>query len=123
MNPQLPVTLILGTALAGCSLAPAYKTPVSAPPAAAYRDIGEWKPAQPADAASRGDWWRIYQNAQLDTLEREVDAANQDLKAAFARLEQARAQSRIAKAGFYPSVTANSYATRTRTAQNSPRFP
>jgi NodT family efflux transporter outer membrane factor (OMF) lipoprotein len=123
MSLRRAIALMLGGSLAGCSLAPAYKTPESAPPAVSYREIGDWKPAQPADAMARGDWWHVYRNDRLDALERQVDAANQDLKAAFARLEQARAQTRIARADFYPNVTANSYATRARTAPNSPRFP
>ncbi|MFI4889664.1 MAG: efflux transporter outer membrane subunit [Steroidobacterales bacterium] len=123
MKQRIAIALWLGGSLAGCSLAPSYKTPESVPPAASYREIGEWKPAQPADTASRGNWWQVYQNARLDELEQKVDTTNQDLKAAFARLQQARAQTRIARAGYFPTITANSYGTRTRTAQNSPRFP
>jgi NodT family efflux transporter outer membrane factor (OMF) lipoprotein len=122
MRLRVAIALCLGSSLVGCSLAPAYKTPESVPPAAAYGEIGEWKPAQPADAASRGAWWQNYGNARLDVLEQKVATANQDLKAAIARLQQARAQTRIARAGYFPTITANSYATRTRTAPNSPHF-
>ena len=111
-------------ALSGCTLAPAYKSPPqTAPATAAYREMGEWKQAQPADTEARGAWWQMYQSEQLDTLERQVDTGNQDLKAGYARLQQARAQTRIASAGYLPSFTANSYATRVRSSQDSPRFP
>jgi NodT family efflux transporter outer membrane factor (OMF) lipoprotein len=52
-----------------------------------------------------------------------VGEANQGLKAAFARLQQARAATRIARASLFPTLTAGSSATRLRTSVNSPRFP
>ena len=75
-----------------CSFAPAYKTPDSPPPTPHTRKAGDWKPAQPSDAQGRGAWWSIFHDPQLDALEAQVADANQDLKAAFARLQQARAQ-------------------------------
>jgi NodT family efflux transporter outer membrane factor (OMF) lipoprotein len=106
--------------LAGCSLAPSYKTPQSVTPPAEYRELGDWALAHPADSEARGPWWQSFKNAELDTLETKVDAANQDLKAGYARLQQARAQTRIARAGYFPSVVLNSSATRARTSANSP---
>ena len=116
---------MLGTilALSACSFAPAYKTPDSAPPAAAYREAGEWKPAQPADAQARGAWWAIFQDPALDGFEAQVADANQDLKAAYARLQQARAATRIARADLFPAINLGSAATRSRTSVNSPKFP
>jgi NodT family efflux transporter outer membrane factor (OMF) lipoprotein len=89
--------------LEACSFAPVYKTPESAAPPAAYREVGDWKAAAPADTAARGPWWVIFGDASLDTLEAKVTDANQNLKAAFARLQQARAQTRIARAGYFPA--------------------
>jgi NodT family efflux transporter outer membrane factor (OMF) lipoprotein len=108
--------------LEACSFAPVYKTPESAAPPAAYREVGDWKAAAPADTAARGPWWVIYGDVSLDTLEAKVTDANQNLKAAFARLQEARAQTRIARAGYFPTVTANAVATRARTAVNAPSF-
>src|ERR1700683_75636 len=98
MRPaRAPLGLVFGT-LAACSFAPVYKAPTSAPPAAAYQESGDWKTAEPQDGEPRGDWWRAYRNPQLDALESQVGDANQNLKAAFARLAQARAATRIARA-------------------------
>jgi len=52
-----------------------------------------------------------------------VGDANQNLKAAFARLQQARAATRIARADLFPTLTAGASAARSRTSVNSPRFP
>src|SRR5277367_579308 len=115
--------LLLGSVLTGCSFAPTYKSPASAPAAAAYQEAGEWKPAQPQDNQDRGTWWKVFQDAQLDALEAKAESANQDLKAAFARLEQARAVTRIARADLFPTLSAGASATRSRASVNSPTFP
>lgn len=116
-------TLILSSALGACSFAPAYRTPGSAPAAASYKELGDWKPAEPADAQTRGAWWIQFQDSGLDTLEARVADANQDLKAAYARLLQARAATRVARADLFPTLNANASATRARASVNSPRFP
>jgi outer membrane protein, multidrug efflux system len=109
--------------LSACSFAPTYKTPDSAPPAAVYKEASDWKPAEPADSQTRGAWWVIFQDPNLDNLEAQVADANQDLKAAYARLQQARAATRIARADLFPTLTIGSSATRSRTSVNSPKFP
>jgi NodT family efflux transporter outer membrane factor (OMF) lipoprotein len=58
----------------------------------------------------------------LDALESRVNASNQNLKAALARLEEARAQTRIARAAYFPTVTANASATRAHASANSPAY-
>ncbi len=123
MNRSLPnaALLLIGT-LTACSFAPVYKTPDSAPPAGAYKESGDWKAAQPVDSQSRGQWWTVFQDPQLDALEAKVGDANQDLKAAFARLQQARAATRIARADLFPTLTVGSSAARSRTSVNSPTF-
>ncbi len=109
-------------ALAGCSLAPTYHVPEAAPAAAAYNEAPDWKAAAPADATARGPWWTVFHDEQLDALQAQVAGANQDLKAALARLEQARALTRVARSAYFPAVTAGANATRTRTSLNSPRY-
>ena len=58
----------------------------------------------------------------MDVLEAQVDDANQDLKAAFARLEQARAATRIARADLFPTLSTGASTTRSRSSVNSPNF-
>src|SRR5580692_977661 len=108
--------LLLAGALTACSFAPVYKTPPSVPAASAYKESGDWKTAEPLDSQNRGAWWTLFQDPQLDALETQVGDANQNLKAAFARLQQARAATRIARADLFPTLTAGSSATRSRTS-------
>jgi NodT family efflux transporter outer membrane factor (OMF) lipoprotein len=125
MNGSLAsATLLLLGTLTACSFAPVYKTPDSVPAASEYKESGDWKAAQPLDNANRGAWWTLFQDPQLDALEAKVGDANQDLKAAFARLQQARAATRIARADLFPTLTAGSSATRSKTSANAPTlFP
>jgi outer membrane protein, multidrug efflux system len=114
---------LLSAGMGACSFAPPYKTPTSAPATDAYKESGDWKEAQPADSAPRGPWWGLFQDPALDVLESQAGDANQDLKAAYARLLQARAQTRIVRADLFPTLTVGSTATRSRTSINSPKFP
>jgi NodT family efflux transporter outer membrane factor (OMF) lipoprotein len=123
MRARLAATLCTILALCACSFAPAYKIPDSEPPTTVYKESGDWKAAQPADSQDRGPWWTIFQDPALDVLEAQLADANQDLKAAYARLLQARAATRIARADLFPTLSVGSAATRSRSSVNSPRFP
>jgi NodT family efflux transporter outer membrane factor (OMF) lipoprotein len=104
---------------AGCAVGPKYHPPVvQAPPA--YKEIRDWKPAQPNDQNLGGEWWKIFQDPQLDALELQVNVSNQNLKAAEAQFRQARAALRYNRADYYPTVTAGLSATRTRVSAHRP---
>jgi NodT family efflux transporter outer membrane factor (OMF) lipoprotein len=115
-------TLLLIGTLAACSFAPAYKTPESVPATGAYKESGDWKAAQPVDDQSRGAWWTLFQDPQLDALEAKAIDANQNVKAAFARLQQARAATRIARADLFPTLSGGASAARSRLSANSPTY-
>ncbi|QEL65177.1 outer membrane protein, multidrug efflux system [Oryzomicrobium terrae] len=116
----LPLLLASLLVLAGCSLAPTYERPLLDTPAAfkeaqeAVGDDSPWKPAQPAEAQPRGDWWTIFADDTLNALENQALAANQDLKAAAARLAQARALEQNARSGLFPQVGVGFGPTRQR---------
>ena len=128
---QRPLTAALaGALLAACSFAPVYQVPDTPPVPQQYKeqarqpdDRPQWKLAQPQDAAPRGAWWELFQDPELNALEAEVRDSNQTLKAAVARLQQARDDTRIARADLFPTVTAQGSFTRARASPYSPRFP
>jgi NodT family efflux transporter outer membrane factor (OMF) lipoprotein len=104
---------------AGCVVGPNYRRPpVETPPS--YKETGNWKTAQPGDEKLPGKWWEIFQDAQLNALEEQIDVSNQNLKAAFAQYQQARAVLRYYRADYYPTVTAAPSAGRTRYSNNRP---
>jgi NodT family efflux transporter outer membrane factor (OMF) lipoprotein len=109
--------------LAACSFAPPYNAPPdTAAPPGSYREAGDWKVAEPKDSQARGDWWTVYEDRQLDQLESRIEAANQGVQAAVARLRQARAETRIQRAGLFPSLTLGASASRNRASPNAPGF-
>ena len=110
--------------LAACSLAPDYHRPEMGVPKNYKEAEGGWLPAKPENAdAKRGPWWQVYNDPDLNALEEKVSAANQDLKAAVARYQEARAAAAVARAGFFPTITATADPTRQHTSHNvaSPR--
>lgn len=111
----------VGMAMAGCSLAPAYRVPDTAEAPGHYKESSDWKLARPGDGQPRASWWTSYGDAGLDRLEQRISASNLTLQAAFARLQQARAQYRISRADLLPQVAAQSYAMRERYSLNAPK--
>src|SRR5246127_1869877 len=105
--------------LGGCAVGPKYKTPtVPAPPA--YKEMGNWKSAQPSDQNLGGNWWEIFQDARLNALKQQINVSNQNLKAAVAQYQEARAALRYARADYYPTISTAPTATRERYSDNRP---
>lgn len=124
MTRQIPGRAIAaaaaGAVLAACSFAPTYQVPDTAAPPPAYKEIGDWKQAQPAETQPRGAWWTQFDDPQLNRLEDQVSSANQDLKAALARLQEARAEARVARADLFPTLTVGPTVTREHLSHNGP---
>lgn len=100
------------------SVGPDYQVP-AAPAASAYRDApdaGAWKVAAPSDESARGAWWQVFADPALDALETRALSANQDLAAAAARLEQARALAGLARGNLWPQVALEGSLDRGRTS-------
>ena len=115
--------LALGLPLGGCTVGPNYvRPPADVPPA--YKEAASpgFEVAQPNDSLAKGKWWEIYGDSQLDALEDQVTISNQNLKAAQAQFEQARAAVQVARAAYYPTVSGSGSAGRTRQSQNAPLF-
>ncbi len=119
---SLAYTLVL--ACSGCNFAPRYMRPTVITPEA-YHETGPvadptgvaWQTAQPSDAASRGRWWEIFGDAQLNSLEEQVQSSNQTILAAAANFRAARDTVSVARSGFFPTLsTAPSFA-RGRSSQ------
>ncbi|MDB5986671.1 MAG: transporter [Nevskia sp.] len=87
-----------------------YKEP--APSAAA----DGWKSSQPQNAASDAQWWSIYADPVLDGLEQQVEVSNQSLQVSEAAFRQSDAVLRQARAAFFPALTLNAGATRSRSS-------
>lgn len=107
--------------ISGCTVGPNYIRPEATTIATNYTDIAPgWKIAAPKDSLPKGNWWEIFSDTVLNHLEENALTANQNLKAAFARFEQARAQADVASSGLFPKITAGVNATRQKDSENRP---
>src|SRR5437879_2009606 len=103
--------------LAGCMVGPKYHQPVPPVPAH-FKEGGTPNSGTPDIAYS--DWWRVFNDPELSRLETEADAANQDIRLAVARVDQAEAGAKYAHSFLFPTISLGASASRTREAQNRP---
>ncbi len=120
MKRRLTLLTLLMLGLSGCSLAPPYQPP-AINTAQQYKEAGQWIPARSSTPA--GDWWTAFGDARLDALETLAAQANQNIAAAAARVDEARAIARASDATLYPDVTAYAQHTDNRMSQGRPLFP
>ncbi|MFZ0521837.1 MAG: efflux transporter outer membrane subunit [Candidatus Acidiferrales bacterium] len=122
---RLSLAAIFGAVIlcfAGCTVGPNYVRPTAEVPTA-YKELpSDWKQAQPSDAITKGKWWEIYQDAQLSSLEEQIDVSNQTLKAEQEQFAEARAALKITRSQLFPNVTGSFAASRTDQSQNKPLF-
>lgn len=100
---------------------PAYKeaggSNVAPPPSP---NGGAWQPASPSDGLLRGAWWQIYNDPQLNQLEDKIAPANQTLRAAVETYLAARDQVQVARADFYPTLSAGPSFSHNQLSRNRP---
>ena len=124
------LALLLGLLLAGCTVGPQYIKP-TVPMAAKYKEEAassfkerdQWQPARPGDQISRGKWWEIFGDPELDKLEEQVAASNQSLKVAEARFREARAAIRFNRASQFPTISTAPSASYVKGSEFSSNFP
>jgi NodT family efflux transporter outer membrane factor (OMF) lipoprotein len=100
-------------------LAPEYKEQPPQP----FKESDGWKQARPGDQGLRGDWWQIFNDPQLNALEEELTASNQNLKVAESRLREARAIIRVNRSAEFPTISTSPSITNERISANEPYFP
>ena len=128
MTNRIPLSasiLLVGTALAACSVGPEFVSPI--PPiveAKAFTDIGK-KVRSPlpvlkgtAPQQPEADWWRVFHDPELARLEAKVADQNLDIQTASVRLVESRAQLGTAAAAALPTVNGTNSAYRQQYSQN-----
>ena len=109
-----PVTSCALLALVGCAVGPDYQRPVVEAPA--FKEAGNWKPAEPSSHLPRGKWWEAYGDPMLNDLEDRIEISNNTLLIAEARYRQAQAAATIASSALFPSLSAEASASRSKSA-------
>jgi len=118
MMPRSARWILLAASLGAagaCSVGPDYERPPVEVPGG-YKSAALDEGGAPALTQ---DWWKLFHDPELTGLEEAAIRANQDLKAAVARVDQARAALQGAKSPLYPSLAFNPSITRFRTSGNT----
>ena len=93
----------------GCGVGPKYvRPPVEIP--SAYKEIPQsaakeseiWQTTQPRDGTNRGNWWKVYNDPQLNELEEKASSSSQEIAAAADSFLAARALVREARSQYFP---------------------
>jgi outer membrane protein, multidrug efflux system len=102
------VACVLGGLLvcSGCTVGPNYKK-ATAPVPASWQVTEPWRQAQPKDEVPKTEWWTLFHDDELNSLETQLLAVNQTLKVSIAHFEQARAAAAVQNATLFPTATVN----------------
>lgn len=119
MRPQAITAVVAAALLSGCAVGPEYSRPrVDLP--AQWKLEAPWREARPADGNLKGEWWRSFNDPQLDSLVAQALAQSPNIAFASARLEQARATLSAASAGRFPQLSLGLRDNRLRISENRP---
>ncbi|WKJ90909.1 TolC family protein [Methylomonas montana] len=94
--------VLILSGLAGCAMGPDYREVAPSVPEH-WLAASDLAPASPDDLKT---WWQSFGDAELDRLMELALAGNLDVKIAWARVDQARAERRGTRAELFPSVNA-----------------
>jgi NodT family efflux transporter outer membrane factor (OMF) lipoprotein len=126
----LSLAAILALLLGGCMVGPKYARPTvpvtpafKEPAPENFKETADWKIAQPGAPSLSLKWWESFGDPQLNALEPQAAAENQDLKVAEARFRQARAMIRINRSAQFPSISTGPGISSLRDSANQPYFP
>ena len=105
------VALGLFAMVSACAIGPDYVRPATEVPGS-FKEMKDWKQAQPVDAIAKGEWWKIFGDTRLNELEEQVNISNQTIIAAEAQYRQAAALLQAARAAYFPSLGGGASYTR-----------
>ncbi|WP_158807353.1 efflux transporter outer membrane subunit [Beijerinckia sp. L45] len=125
----LLATALVTTTLAGCeglgSVGPDFVGPKSLLPATSFLDTGKRVVSPIAitnatvNASSDTEWWRLFHDPTLTSLEARVAGQNLDVRTATLRLAESRAQRGITAAAELPTLNGSGQYQREKLSQNS----
>ena len=113
--PGTVLATLAALTVSACAIGPDYKRP-PVDTGMAFKEAEGWKLANPSDALDRGDWWTVFNDPELNSLEKQVEVSNQNLIQAEAAYSQAKALVEQTQATIFPNVTGTGSATRTKSA-------
>ena len=103
----------------GCAVGPNFVQPDSKLPEVSFHgDNGKVIAEQRLPAPTDPTWWRVFRDPVLTSLEKQVAAANLDVRTATLRLAESRYQRGVTAAAQFPSFNGDAKYTRELYSQN-----
>ena len=103
------VAVVAAALLGGCALGPNYKRPEVAKP-----DTFRGQATAEAGSFADAPWWEAFQDSTLKALIQEALKNNYDAAIAAARVQEARANLKVARSDLYPSLDSGAQVGRAR---------
>ncbi|MCX7014359.1 MAG: efflux transporter outer membrane subunit [Candidatus Sumerlaeota bacterium] len=117
----LPASGLCLLVIGACAVGPNFRPPKPhVPDAWAGQTAPSGVRMTPAREQDLVRWWNVFGDPMLTSLIERAAGSNLDLRAALARIDQAKATRSIAEAAFWPTVTSTESFTRTRTPASAP---
>lgn len=118
---QFPILIGLAACvlIGGCTMGPKYQR-ATAPVPAKWNVSEPWRESAPKDGLAKGEWWSVFHDDDLSAFEKQALDANQTIKVAAARLEQARASAAVQIATQFPALSTSPTVQRQRLSGNRP---
>jgi NodT family efflux transporter outer membrane factor (OMF) lipoprotein len=116
--------LLLGGALmlSACAVGPDYRRPAVQTPKQ-YKEAATVQAAQAStnktEVATSSEWWHAFGDPTLDMFEQQVRVSNQNIAAAEAAYREAQTVVSLQQASFWPTLSVNGSAQRSRQNKNT----
>lgn len=115
---DLALYVLACLAMTGCMVGPDFKRPQTQTPDVFDRTQTAQASSKPVESEFNPQWWTLFNDPTLDSLEQQLSDTNLDVAAASARLRQSRAEQRVAGADEYPALDGAASYNRERASPN-----
>jgi NodT family efflux transporter outer membrane factor (OMF) lipoprotein len=115
---ELALYILACLAMSGCTLGPNFERPQTTTPDVFNRTQTAQASSKAVESEFTQEWWTLFNDPMLNSLEQQLSDTNLDVAAASARLRQSRAEQRIAGAEEYPTLDGATSYNRERASPN-----
>jgi multidrug efflux system outer membrane protein len=119
-SSALAIGLVMVASLSGCAVGPKYQRPTVPVPTQFKESSAPTTQGAGTPSIAYNNWWLVFNDSTLNQLENDADSANQDIRVAVARVDQAEAAARYSRSFLSPTLSLGTSVSRTREAQNRP---
>ena len=113
------IVVLVCVLVAGCKAGPEYRAPHTSLPATYSHSLKDSGAATNGSSAQLAEWWMVFGNEQLNSLIRQAEGSNHDIRIAFSRVREARALRGVTRSALFPQINAGGAYRRLRESENT----